>query len=228
VVHCPDTIAKNQPAIQEQIGEICSGGPGPELAGLLREAATAGCPVWHSVDGIVLPRMLWTSNGHEPRLPRRLLDPIVLALVEHGSQRVFDIACETPKARTQIKRLTAAMYCDLLGMSEPDAADVLGYGSVEEHWTAARRARGLHNVACEGRVLWAHLGAWPWWGQHYWFGRPPGPLPSDLSLPSDWWQNEEAQEALVVWCAARLPYPLPATPALASPAIYPRSPPGRA
>jgi hypothetical protein len=43
-----------------------------------------------------------------------------------------------------MKRLAAAAYRDLLGISEPDTADILSYGTEEERGTERRRARGLH------------------------------------------------------------------------------------
>jgi hypothetical protein len=45
----------------------------------------------HMLDGLVVPRMTWTSEGHRPRLKRQRLDPIVLELIESGSQGLFNI-----------------------------------------------------------------------------------------------------------------------------------------
>jgi hypothetical protein len=192
--------------VQEQIREICSTGPGLELVGLLREGARAGCPVWHSLDGVVVPRLNWTSEGHSPSPLRRELDPILLEAIERSSPRMLASVVEHPKTTTQLKRLTAAVYCDLLGLSEPHAAETLpGYGVEEEHKSSKRRARGLHDVAGEGRRLWSKLGGWPWWCWQ----------PPDGTLPGGWWRDEQIQKALVIWCGDRLPDPLPATPALA-------------
>jgi hypothetical protein len=181
--------------VTEQISEICSAGPGPELVGLLQVAGDAGCAVWHALDGVLVPRMLWTSEGHTGQLPRRRLQPIVLEMIEQGSQGAFNIACGNPTARTQIKRLAAAVYCDLLGVSEADTADLLGYGSEEDHWTGQRRAKGLHKVAGEGRELWAQLGAWPWWSSRR----------GDGELPTGWWSDPAFQRDLDAWCGRRLP-----------------------
>jgi hypothetical protein len=167
--------------------------------------------VWSSLDGVVVPRLNWTPGGHAPaerrqRVAALRIDPIVLETIEQASQRMLATVAKSPTATKQMKRLTAAVYRDLLGISELDAADMLGFKCQQhDREPIPVRAKGLRKAAEEGRLLWARLGAWPWccW------------QPPDGTLPDGWWRDEQIQKALVIWCGDRLPDPLPATPALA-------------
>jgi hypothetical protein len=97
------------------------------------------------------------------------------------------------------------VYSDLLGLSERDTAELLGY-TVGEY----DRAKGLHKPLEKGRARWAELNTWPWccW--------------QDGVLPDAWWEDLKVQRVLAQWCEGSLPDPLPPAPALNSPAIYDR------
>jgi hypothetical protein len=176
--------------VEERISEICSGGPGDDLATELRTAGEAGCRVWHLADGVVVPRLGWTSEGTRPRFPRSKLPPIVLTAMETGHPSVGDRVLEDKTACTRLSWLSAAAFRDVLGLSEQEVAERLGY-TVDEprHWADADGSRSARKAAKQGRLLLAHLGAWPWW-----CCRPVGE-----AMPQDWWLEPEIHRALAAW-----------------------------
>jgi hypothetical protein len=179
-MHPADTVTDAEPSRKDR-GAAISVPCGAGLERVLDDGEQAHRRVLYSADGIVLPLLGWTAEAScdPPELPT----PSLLA-VRTGVDLAWRLAIEKESSRRALRALAAAAFRDIADLGEEDVAGRLGFGSPE----AARRA------ARRGRRLWAVMGAWPWWGSHYWFGCRAGEV-----LPPDWRRRDGAWKSLAIW-----------------------------
>jgi hypothetical protein len=196
-MHVNHTLGDPTALHQDRILKICSAGPSGALADLVREGAAQDRPAWF-VDDVVLPRLTWVHEyGRKPDD----LDPAVYAAIATGAPENVEQVLEKPGRQKKMKHLAAAALLDVLGMSEQDAAERLGY-TVDEprHWADSDGSRGVRDAAALGRPILAQLGAWPWWGSAWWYERKAGQaLKAGEALPRDWWKLEATAASLFMW-----------------------------
>jgi hypothetical protein len=138
--------------------------PGEDLRLLISERRRAGRPAWRLGPNIapkielvaiaepgtgspILYRPLAVDQDRRPYFRRR-----VLLWLE--TQEPLALEQLTKHDRVETRRLAAAVMYDLHARSYGEIAYELGYPD---------ESRARERVS-EGRKLWRHLPAWPWWG----------------------------------------------------------------
>jgi hypothetical protein len=156
----------------------------------LLDGQREGRPVLFSWEGLPVPRLKWTSEDHERPLA---LPQAAWVAVRTEDPDAFDLAygmaLENERVRAPLRFLAAAALRDICAWGPEEITAELFRDDPKSAKRAAKR----------GRLLWARLGAWPWWGAHHWFSQSPG-----SALPAAWWENSAATEALHDWRYARL------------------------
>jgi hypothetical protein len=161
--------------------------PGPELWTAI-EQRSRGRPVYRVADGLFVPRLTWTAEAHhydaEPQAVGIRADVASNLDGERGGARRVETS---RRSRSQLARLTAAVYRDIGDSNLCQISEHFGYGGNQ-----TSRERAARRDVAEGRRLWVVVGGWPWWS----IARATGNRDLTGGPPPDWWMLTEVAETL--------------------------------
>jgi hypothetical protein len=197
------------------------GPPGPELAQKIALGLRRGRPGYWigKVPGsdrpLGIPKA--TTIRFTPAGKHDFCPPVESPLAVLPHSLVLALETQDPIAFQQLGKnnydlgryLYAAALRDILGLTEEEIAEPLGFGGEDSLERSARR------VVSQGRKLWFRVGAWPWW-----YFEPAGSRPA--GRPPDRWLADgggpHVDAAFATWATGRIH----------SPAHFGRAPSSRA
>jgi hypothetical protein len=149
---------------------FCVPPPGDGLVRFINEGREAGRPIWHAADDLAIPALTWTSEFHKVRSgpPPSLIPRTVLVAIRTGDNDAWALAIANERSVDVLRRLTAAAWRDVLGLSMGEVAELYPNAELE-----VDRKRSARRGANAGSDLWVRLGAWPWWGASSWGSADP-------------------------------------------------------